>query len=185
MHSAGDLYFASQPGEDGEEDASGDDPEPSSTLDSAGRVSSGEMHPSTGSLAPRTTTDLPSFPTPVPSTAPSSSSQEPKKPPQAKSRFGSLRDLQRRDEVNEADSDSDKEQEFFAGGDKSGLAVQDPSQSGSGGNEGGARAPGDARAQMDRLIRQAQRYAPTPPSPNTKTTKKDTLTPKSQTTAHP
>lgn len=44
----------------------------------------------------------------------------------------SLRDLQDQEDSHDHDDDSDKDQEYFAGGDKSGLAVQDP---GSGHNQ--------------------------------------------------
>ena len=61
----------------------------------------------------------------------SSSSANPstarKKPPPQKKKFGTLSDLQGNADSGH-DDDSDKEQEFYAGGDKSGLAVQDPSQ---------------------------------------------------------
>lgn len=148
MQSASDLYFASQDGEiedahdDSEQHEQQEKPTASSSSSSAPAL---QPNPSTSSSSNATGRKPP--------------------PPSAKPKFGSLRDLQKRSEENENSSDSDKEQEFFAGGDKSGLAVQDPSQhgptGGSGSGDGDDTAPGppneDPHAQMNRLIRQAQR----------------------------
>ncbi|KAI9726042.1 MAG: hypothetical protein M1828_002050 [Chrysothrix sp. TS-e1954] len=77
------------------------------------------------------------------------SSASKKKPTPQKKKFGTLSDLQSNAESH--DDDSDKEQEFYAGGDKSGLAVQDPSQQGGG------------RDSVQRLIDTARRNGPPPP----------------------
>lgn len=91
---------------------------------------------------------------PVASAAPpsaASASQRVQPSSQQKKRLMSLRDLQAdgsagqgRGPAGDGGDDSDKEQEFYAGGDKSGLAVQDPSASGH-------------RDQIQRLMQTARR----------------------------
>lgn len=66
----------------------------------------------------------PSQPAPV---AAPSSSRGASQPRKSKKKFASLSDLQGESSSHDHDDDSDKDpQEYFAGGDKSGLAVQDP-----------------------------------------------------------
>jgi len=43
-----------------------------------------------------------------------------------KSLFGSFKDIRERGDSGHDDDDEDKDQEFYAGGDKSGLAVREP-----------------------------------------------------------
>lgn len=91
----------------------------------------------------------PTAPTASSSSAQPSSSRS--KPSQPK-KFGTLRDLQSDSHAGHGHGDddegSDKEQEFYAGGDKSGLAVKDPSNQN--------QNPSD---QIRRLMNTARRYA--------------------------
>jgi len=81
---------------------------------------------------------------PAPPTANSSNtSKKSSQKGRPKSKITSFRDLQ--GDAGDHDDDSDKEQEYFAGGDKSALAVQDP---------GNAN-----RDPIQRLIDTARRYA--------------------------
>lgn len=98
---------------------------------------------------------------PIPTTSssaqPPASSSRAKAPTQQK-KFASLRDLQSDSHAGHGhggDDDSDKEQDFYAGGDKSGLAVRDPSQRN--------QNPDD---QIRRLMKTAQRGAPRPDRPD-------------------
>lgn len=67
--------------------------------------------------------------------------------PKQKTKFASLRDLQARDDDGD-DDEPDKEQQYFAGGDKSGLAVQDP----------GNGEPRSANDHIQRLLQTARQY---------------------------
>ncbi|KAL9093687.1 MAG: hypothetical protein Q9159_000216 [Coniocarpon cinnabarinum] len=98
---------------------------------------------------------------PQQATGPASSSSNPapasrSKPPQQKKKFGSLRDLQQAGSPSASD-DSDKDQEYFAGGDKSGLAVQDPSNPHAG--------PSGANEHIQRLLQTARQNRARPPGP--------------------
>lgn len=73
-----------------------------------------------------------------------------------------IRDLQNDHDGSGSDSDDDKEQNFFAGGEKSGLAVQDPSRADRGGPSGAA---GGTPNYFDDLLNQARRSGP-PPTPH-------------------
>lgn len=70
-----------------------------------------------------------------------------KKVPRPNTKFSSLGDLQRREEAGEQDDDSDKDQEYFAGGEKSGMAVKDP--------KNGGRSADD---HIQRLLKTAKQY---------------------------
>lgn len=60
-----------------------------------------------------------------------------------------IRDLQNQNDGSGSDSDDDHNQDLFAGGEKSGLAVQDP-------NKAGERSTPDY---FNNLLNQARRYA--------------------------
>lgn len=69
----------------------------------------------------------------VPSGAPrpapaASSSSRSAKPPQNSSKLRTLKDLQGGDSAHDDDESDDEKQDFFAGGEKSGLAVQNPNK---------------------------------------------------------
>lgn len=98
------LYFAAQEGEQGSEDD--DDYEH-------------EQEASRPSAAP-----APAQPTT------SSSSQPARKPPTQRPKQMTMDELRKQAEEREEDSEDDKPQDMFAGGEKSGLAVQNPGQSG-------------------------------------------------------
>lgn len=101
-------------------------------MDESGDAPAPQSRPS-GSSSARTLGGGPAPPT-------TTSSLPPAK--KAKKKFSSFKDL--RGDTGDHDDDSDKEQEYFAGGDKSALAVQDPGNS--------------ARDPMQRLIDTARRY---------------------------
>ena len=133
LQNAIDAFYATQGGPEASEDAP--------TSSSAGAANTPQPAPQPGPV-PATT-----------STAGSSSAPR-SKPPQQKKKFGSLRDLQQSDST-EGDDDDDKDQEYFAGGDKSGLAVQDPGNS----NDGS----GNANDHIQRLLHTARQNRPRPP----------------------
>ncbi|KAB8360861.1 hypothetical protein FH972_024595 [Carpinus fangiana] len=76
------------------------------------------------------------------------------RPPAQKKKFGSLKDLTDNGSDGNShgdDDDSDKEQQYFAGGDKSGLAVQDPGQG--------------SRDHIKRILETARRHGSNGPLP--------------------
>lgn len=74
---------------------------------------------------------------PIPSTSVpmSAPTAKPKKATKAKSKITGFRDIRDRETEEEDDDDEPKDQEFYAGGDKSGLAVQEPGSGGQGHND--------------------------------------------------
>lgn len=80
--------------------------------------------------------------------APAQSKAKSKSSSKGKSLFSSFKDIRDRDDSDHGDDDEDKDQEFYAGGDKSGLAVREPgSGHGSGHND-----------QVKKLLETARRY---------------------------
>lgn len=73
-----------------------------------------------------------SQPTPA-QPAPSSSSGPSRKPPNQRPKQMTLDDLKKMQEDDHSSDEDDKKQDMFAGGEKSGLAVQNPGQGNSGG----------------------------------------------------
>lgn len=132
-----DSYYASQAGDDiADSQAQASDPTPSQTAPPPGPVpASSNPGPSSSSSA----------------TAPRTN------PPKQKKKFGSLRDLQA-SESAESDNSDDKDQQYFAGGDKSGLAVQDPSNN----NDG----PMSANEHIQRLLHTARQNKQRPQAGN-------------------
>ena len=68
---------------------------------------------------------------PAPATS-SQSSRNQRRPPGQRPKQMTLQDLQRGDDEDDEEEDPDKKRDLFAGGEKSGLAVQDPSRGGRG-----------------------------------------------------
>jgi UBX domain-containing protein 1 len=75
---------------------------------------------------------------PIPSTSTPISAPAPKlkkKAAKPKSKITSFKDIRDRETEEDEDDDEDKPQEFYAGGDKSGLAVTDPNSGDQGHND--------------------------------------------------
>ncbi|XP_040363227.1 plant UBX domain-containing protein 4 [Rosa chinensis] len=85
--------------------------------------------------------------------AASGTSKEDNKPPAARTRGGirTLSDLNRRPVKDGSDSDSDEPKEYYTGGEKSGMLVQDPTRGG-----------GD----VDSIFTQAKQFAQGPLEPS-------------------
>ncbi|KAL1303039.1 hypothetical protein AAFC00_003351 [Neodothiora populina] len=114
-------------------------------------------------LTTSSTSPPPSAAPPLPSSAAPAASRPPQNRPTStpSARMRTIHDLQNSHDGDGSDSEDEAPQDFFAGGEKSGLAVQDPNRGQRGGAAAGAPASGTPDY-FNNLLNQARRNAARP-----------------------